>query len=111
MENPIPLAGAPLHRSGLEAIIDGMNSAIEIAMDGAGRLVVPKAIREAAGFEPGAPLHIRYRDGRIEIEPAPRPVRIVERDGLRVAEPLAPGPRLTAGTVRSTRNRVRDRSR
>jgi AbrB family looped-hinge helix DNA binding protein len=39
-------------------------------MDKAGRLVLPKAIREEAGIEPGIPLRIAVRDGRVEIEPA-----------------------------------------
>ena len=80
-------------------------------MDASGRLVVPKAVREAAGFEPGTPLRVRYRDGRIEIEPAPRDVRIVDRDGFRVAEPIARGDYLTSETVRSTKERLRDRRR
>lgn len=88
-----------------------MNVAIETTMDASGRLVVPKAVREAAGFEPGTPLRVRYRDGRIEIEPAPRQVRIVERDGFRVAEAAERGGYLTSETVRSTRKRLRDRSR
>jgi AbrB family looped-hinge helix DNA binding protein len=80
-------------------------------MDASGRIVVPKAVREAAGFAPGTPLRVSYRDGRIEIEPAPREVRIVERGGFRVAEPVARGTNLTAETVRETRKRLRDRSR
>lgn len=80
-------------------------------MDASGRLVVPKAVRDAAGFEPGTPLRIRYRDGRIEIEPAPREIRIVERDGFRVAEPTERGDYLTSETVRSTKQRLRDRRR
>ena len=41
-------------------------------MDAAGRLVVPKAIREAAGLVAGMPLAITVSEGRIEIAPAPR---------------------------------------
>jgi DNA-binding transcriptional regulator/RsmH inhibitor MraZ len=33
-----------------------MTSAVELAIDGSGRLVLPKAIREEAGIEPGVPL-------------------------------------------------------
>lgn len=84
---------------------------IETTMDASGRLVVPKSVREAAGFEPGTPLRIRYRDGRIEIEPAPREVRIVDRDGFRVAEPMERGGYLTSETVRSTRKSLRERRR
>ena len=40
-------------------------------IDGAGRLVVPKAIRDACGLEPGSDVEIRAVEGRVEIEPAP----------------------------------------
>ena len=36
-----------------------MTSAITTTFDAAGRLVVPKAIRKAAGLEPKTPLEIR----------------------------------------------------
>jgi AbrB family looped-hinge helix DNA binding protein len=73
------------------------------------RLVVPKDIREQAHIEAGVPLEIRCRDGRIEIEPAPRVVEIVKRGRLRVAVPAHASTGLTAGVVRRTRDRVRDR--
>lgn len=84
-----------------------MGYTIEITMDAAGRLVVPKAVREQAGLIPGMPLGIAFRDGRIEIEPLPREVRIVERDGFRVAEPVAPSEPLTRDAVKRVRDGVR----
>ncbi len=47
-----------------------MGTAVTISIDASGRLMVPEPIREQAGFEPGMALEIRYRGGRIEIEPA-----------------------------------------
>jgi AbrB family looped-hinge helix DNA binding protein len=41
---------------------------METTIDRAGRVVIPKPIRDAAGLKPGAALSIEYRDGRIEIE-------------------------------------------
>src|SRR5258706_225166 len=41
-------------------------------MDSAGRLVLPREIRDQAQLEPGMPLRIVFRDGRVEIDPAPR---------------------------------------
>ena len=76
-------------------------------IDNAGRLVVPKAIREEAGLCPGQPLEVTVRDGRVEIVPAPREVRIRDRDGLRVAEPAGSYETLRERTVRSTRDRLR----
>lgn len=76
-------------------------------IDAAGRLVVPKPIREAAGLLPGEPLEVTLHDGRVEIVPAPRQVRIRERDGLRIAEPTGSYETLREDTVRKTRERLR----
>ncbi len=84
-----------------------MNPAIETAMDASGRLVLPRAIREAAGLEAGMPLSIRVHEGRIEIEPAPRAVQTVRRGRFTVAVALDEGPALSAQTVRETQAAVR----
>ena len=78
------------------------------AIDSAGRLVIPKAVREAAGIQPGTPLEVRYRDGRIEIEPAPLNVSIGVVGGVAVASPQEPVPVLSADTVTATRDQLRD---
>lgn len=75
-------------------------------IDSAGRLVIPKEIREQAQIKPGMPLEIRLREGRIEIEPAPREVAIVRRGRLTVAVPRKAGPALTSDAVNETRRRV-----
>ena len=68
-------------------------------MDPIGNLVVPEAIREQAGLVPGVPLESQVRDGRIEIEPSPRDVRLVRKGRLTVAVPTVPSPPLTAEIV------------
>ena len=81
---------------------------MSITIDAAGRLVVPKAIRDAAGLQPGMALDIRLRGGRIEIEPQPVEIRIVVRDGVAVAvgpPGLAP---LRTETVRETQESDRN---
>jgi AbrB family looped-hinge helix DNA binding protein len=77
-------------------------------IDAAGRLVIPKAIREAAKIGPDTPLEIRFRDGRIEIEPRPLPVDVVQRGKVSVAVPRADVPPLLASEVDATRSRLRD---
>jgi len=77
-------------------------------IDTAGRLVVPKAIRQEAGLVPGEPLEVTVHDGRVEIVPAPRQVRIRDQDGLRIAEPAGNYETLSEDTVRRTRDRLRD---
>ncbi len=44
-----------------------------------------------AGIQPGAELTLEYRDGKIEIEPVRRPVRIARR-GSRLVLAAPPGP-------------------
>jgi AbrB family looped-hinge helix DNA binding protein len=84
-----------------------MNPSIETTMDASGRLVVPKAVREAAGLQAGVPLSITVTATGIEIAPAPRAVRAVRRGRLTVAVPLEPGPALSTAAVRDTQAAVR----
>jgi AbrB family looped-hinge helix DNA binding protein len=79
-----------------------MTDPTTITIDRAGRVVIPKEIRDEAGIEPGMALEIRCREGRIEIEPRRRPVRIVKKGRLQVAESVETGETLTRATVRKT---------
>jgi AbrB family looped-hinge helix DNA binding protein len=82
-----------------------MSAPTTITIDRVGRVVIPKEIREEAGIEPGMPLEVRCREGRIEIEPRRRPVRIVKKGRLQVAESVEPGEPLTREIVRRTGER------
>jgi AbrB family looped-hinge helix DNA binding protein len=76
-------------------------------IDGAGRIVIPKSLRQRLGLKGGETLDIRERDGRIEIEPAATPMRLVEREGTSVAVPDDDLPPLTDELVRATLERTR----
>jgi bifunctional DNA-binding transcriptional regulator/antitoxin component of YhaV-PrlF toxin-antitoxin module len=82
---------------------------MQITMDQAGRLTVPEAIRQQAGILPGVPLDIQVREGRIEIEPSPRDVRLVRKGRLTVAVPVEPAPTLTAEMVERVTGDASDR--
>lgn len=71
-------------------------------MDAAGRLVLPKPIRDRAQLTPGAPLEVRVVDGRVELEPATAAVAIERRGGIWVAAPASPMPTLTQDQVDAT---------
>jgi len=86
-----------------------MENTIRTSIDAAGRLVVPKAIRDEAGLVPGMPIEVRCRDGRVEIAPAPRKVRIVRKGKVYVAVPLERSEPLTEDIVRQTQDAVRSR--
>lgn len=72
---------------------------MKYTIDRAGRIVVPKALREAVGLAPGTPLEIRVVGGRLEIAPAPVPVKLERRGKLLVAVPQRQQPPLTAAAV------------
>lgn len=76
-------------------------------IDTAGRIIVPKAMREALGLKPGQSLEIRASDGRLEIEVASTPMRLKKKGKGMVAVPDAKLPRLTADQVRETLERIR----
>jgi AbrB family looped-hinge helix DNA binding protein len=78
-------------------------------IDSAGRLVLPRDIREKAQLTPGMPLRITVRDGRVEIEPMPREVRIVRKGRIRVAVPAEDGEPLRNEAVRETAASIRER--
>jgi len=81
---------------------------MKTTMDGAGRLVIPKEIRREARLAPGAALDVRWRDGRIEIEPAPTPVRLQRRGSLLVAVARKKLPTLTPEAVEQARRKLLD---
>jgi AbrB family looped-hinge helix DNA binding protein len=80
---------------------------MKTAIDAAGRIVVPKPLREALGLKPGQLLEIRAGEGRLEIEIAPTPMRLEKRGKGVVAVPETELPALTAEQVRETLERTR----
>jgi len=76
---------------------------MKTTIDNAGRLVIPKSIRQQAGLEPGQSLEIRWTNGRIEIEPATLPVTLVEKGHLLVAVSQQEIKALTTELVEQTR--------
>lgn len=88
-----------------------MSSTIISTIDAAGRLVLPKEIREAAQLKPGMPLQITVNGGRVEIEPAPLEVRIVRKGRVSVAVPVEPVEPLTLATVNEAIDRLRNGER
>jgi AbrB family looped-hinge helix DNA binding protein len=80
---------------------------MKVTIDAAGRIVVPKPLRQALGFKPGQALEIRAGDGRLEIEIAPTPMQLKKRGKGVVAVPDEELPALTADLVRETLERIR----
>ena len=81
--------------------------AMRTTIDLAGRIVVPKSLREALHLKAGQPLEIRVGDGRIEIEVATTPMALQKRGKDIFAVPEVEMPKLTAEDVRDALERVR----
>jgi AbrB family looped-hinge helix DNA binding protein len=76
-------------------------------IDRAGRLVVPKQIRDRLHIGAGAEVEIEERDGVIEIRPVVVTPRVVATPAGPVVETDAPLPALTDEIVRDTIDQVR----
>lgn len=80
---------------------------METTIDRAGRIVVPRRLREELGLTGGTRVEIRIREGRLEIEAAPTPMRLVRRGKGLVATTEKPLPRLGADEVRAVLESLR----
>jgi len=76
-------------------------------IDAAGRIVVPKPLRDELGVQPGQILELERRDVRSEDEIAPIEMRLERRRHGPVAVPAETLPTLTAQQVRETLERTR----
>lgn len=81
---------------------------MKTTIDAAGRLVVPRAVRRAAGLEAGTVVDVRFVDGRIEIEPEAFPVTMERRGRFTVAVPMKDVTALTSSAVEETRDAILD---
>lgn len=76
---------------------DGMR----VAMDRAGRIVLPKRVRDALGLAPGVELELTEDAGRVILEPPAVPMRLERRGKGVVVVATEPQPRLRAAQVRA----------
>jgi AbrB family looped-hinge helix DNA binding protein len=80
---------------------------MKASIDSLGRVVVPKAIRDALHLRGGESLEVDERDGVIEMRPEPSEVKVVETPEGPVAVPLRDLPPLTDELVRDVLEQVR----
>ena len=76
-------------------------------IDKAGRVVVPKAMRDELGLNGGTEVEISLVDGHIEIESVTSHIRLERRGGRLVAVSDREIPALTAEQVRDYLEKVR----
>lgn len=80
---------------------------MNVSIDSAGRVVVPKRIREQLGFSPETPLELDVVDGHLELHVHRKPAKLV--DGPYGPSITATGTSLTDEGIRSTLEAVRER--
>ena len=80
---------------------------MRVTIDKAGRIVVPKAMRDELGLTPDTPLDVDVVDGRIELSPPESSARIVEGPHGPVIETT--GTTITDEQIRETLEAVRER--
>ncbi len=76
-------------------------------IDSAGRIVVPKPLRDELGLHPGQLLELEVTDGRLQVEIPPVDMRLERRRHGPVAVADEKLPTLTAEIVRQTLERTR----
>ncbi len=83
---------------------------MDATIDSAGRLVVPKPIREAAQLHPGTRVRFRVLEGRVEIEPVPLAVTFKRSGTSLIAVATRDGETLTTAEVERTLTQSRSES-
>lgn len=85
---------------------DGRFSGMRITIDGSGRVVLPKSLRDRLNLRGGESLEVAESDGVIEIRRAPQDDELVEVDGILT---FRKGLNLAPSDVRDALESVRDR--
>lgn len=83
-------------------------NAMTTTIDAAGRIVIPKAVRDQAGLAPGVEIEVQFRDGRVELEPVCA-TRLERRGSLLVAVAPEGTPPLTNEQVNRTLRQIREK--
>jgi AbrB family looped-hinge helix DNA binding protein len=80
---------------------------MRVTIDGVGRVVIPKPMRDALGIDGPAELELTEHDGRLELTVPYIKAHLEDRDGHTVIVPDEPVPPLTTELVREVLERVR----
>jgi AbrB family looped-hinge helix DNA binding protein len=79
-------------------------------IDSAGRLLLPKPIREAANLAGGTEVEIRIAGDHLEIEPVPAEISLIQKGDFIIAVPKrAQEKKLTIADVEEVRSQIQDR--
>jgi AbrB family looped-hinge helix DNA binding protein len=70
--------------------VHGYRFPVEVTIDSLGRIVVPKALRDALGLTPGSTVDLSRHGVGLHLVPAGRTARVTEVDGALVAVSTTP---------------------
>jgi AbrB family looped-hinge helix DNA binding protein len=80
---------------------------MRVTIDGVGRIVIPKPMRDVLGIDGPTELELTERDGALELTVPYIKAHLEERDGFTVIVPDEPVPTLTTEMVREEIERSR----
>lgn len=80
---------------------------MRVAIDGVGRLVIPKTLREELGVDGPTDLELTATDGRLELTVADVPARVEQRGGFPVIVTDRPMEPMSVAQARVAVERVR----
>jgi AbrB family looped-hinge helix DNA binding protein len=80
---------------------------MRVAIDRAGRMVVPKALRDEVGIHGPTEVEVEEHNGDLTVSVPRIPAHVEMRDGLAVIVPEVPMKPMTAEDVRAAIDRVR----
>ena len=80
---------------------------MRVAIDGVGRIVIPKPMRDALGIDGPTELELTEADGKLELTVPYMKAHLEVRDGFTVIVPDEPVPPMTAEMVRDAIERSR----
>ncbi len=80
---------------------------MKASIDSAGRILLPKAIRDAANLEGGTEVDVRIVGDHVEIEPVPAEISVVRKGEFVVAVPSVTAEKqLTGDAVEEIRGQI-----
>lgn len=80
---------------------------MRVGIDSAGRVVIPKPLRDELGIDGPGELELTARDGHLELDVPDVPAHVEVRNGFAIIVPEQPMKPLTVEDVRATLERVR----
>lgn len=110
MENTLVAADSSGILDGMkDAIGDATSEPIRVTMDAAGRVVLPKGVRDRLGLGGGAVLELAVVDDSITLSPAAAEVRLRRHGRVLVAEHVEEVGTLSTATVARITRELRER--